>query len=92
MKLREWVEKHLLSSFKIDYKNSLNLKSGDLVYVKSFDNDLKDVYQEYGYVVGDVNLDGLPWAKIHLQKTNKSVKIVLTDSLKKVNDDGSIND
>lgn len=85
MKLNDWVKKYTSSSFKIDYKNQQDLKNGDIVKVYSFSLDNQDVYEEYGYVVGDVNVkETTPWVKIHLQRENKTVKMVLTDSIKKI--------
>lgn len=81
MSLNIKVPKVKFSPFnsKIDRKRKLN--QGDLVTILDDKGDIID----YAYLINDIYLiQGYPFVTLKLQRTNKTVEMVITDAIQKV--------
>lgn len=77
--IKEQAEKFSLFSLKNSKK--LKLDVGDLVKIL---DENKNVI-EYAYLIKDIHYEqGWPFIEVRTQRTNKTLKMVLTDAIQKV--------
>ena len=68
------------SQFNLKNSKKSNLVNGDLVKILDGDNNII----EYAYLIKDIYYEqGWPFVELKTQRTNKKLKLVLTDAVQK---------